>query len=459
MSSDSGRVLIVDDEPNTAALVADALRLRGHSAHGVDSAHACLDHISQAGADVVLIDVMMPGMSGIELCERLREQHPNVLPIVLTARQDPDVAIAAMRAGAYDYLTKPVTMPILELAITRALEHSAIQCRVHTLRDASLDDSITGLAGTSRAMQHTVELIQRIARSDATVLVTGESGSGKERAARAVHELSDRRHEPFVAINCGAMPLPLLESELFGHVRGAFTGAERERVGLLLTASHGTILLDELGDMPLEMQAKLLRVLQERTVRPVGGYGEIPLHARVIAATSCDLDGEVAAKRFRKDLYHRLNVVAVRVPPLRDRQDDILPLAQQMLRRCAARIGKPVRGLSAPAARRLLEHDWPGNVRELENCVERAVTICRLDHITVDDLPDGIRLAGKSSGTIPLASADFVTLSEMKQRYLRAALASCGGNKSLTARTLGIDRRTISHLLATSVESRPPCLA
>jgi two-component system response regulator HydG len=181
-------------------------------------------------------------------------------------------------------------------------------------------------------------------------------------------------------------------------------------------------------------------------VRPVGGYAEIPLHARVIAATSRDLDEEVAAKRFRKDLYHRLNVVAVRVPSLRDRQDDILPLAQLMLRRCATRIGKPVRGLSAPAAKLLLDHDWPGNVRELENCVERAVTICRLDHITIDDLPDGIRQGTRSM--LPLAGSDFITLSEMKQRYLRAALASCRGNKSLTARTLGIDRRTISHLLA-----------
>jgi DNA-binding NtrC family response regulator len=441
------KILIVDDEPNAAALVADGLRLHGYAAEGVDSARACLDRLADAPTSVAVIDVVMPEVSGIELCERIRERHPSVVTIVLTGRQDPDVAIAAMRAGAYDFLTKPVALPVLELAIARALDHVAVKSRVDALREADLDGSPTCLAGTSHAIQETVELIQRIARSDATVLITGESGSGKERAARTVHEMSERRAEPFVAINCGAMPVALLESELFGHVRGAFTGAERERVGLLLTASHGTILLDELGDMPLEMQAKLLRVLQERTVRPVGGYSEVPLHARVIAATSRDLEVEVAAKRFRKDLFHRLNVVAVRVPSLRDRGDDILPLAQLMLRRCAMRIGKPVRGLSAPAARALLDYPWPGNVRELENCLERAVTICRLDHITVDDLPDGIRLA--TSAMLPIDSADFVTLSEMKQRYLRAALASCGGNKSLTARTLGIDRRTISHLLST----------
>ena len=446
--------MIVDDEPNTASLVADALRAQGYAAEGFDSAHACLDRVAAIGADVVLSDVMMPDMSGIELCSALRERHPNVLTVVLTGRHEPDIAVAAIRAGAFDFLTKPATMPLIELAVARALDHAALQTRVAMLRETELDDSLTGFAGGSAAIQRTLELIQRVARSDATVLVTGESGSGKERVARAVHDMSERRAEPFVAINCGAMPVPLLESELFGHVRGAFTGAERERVGLLLTASHGTILLDELGDMPLEMQAKLLRVLQERTVRPVGGYAELPLHARVIAATSRDLDVEVAARRFRKDLYHRLNVVAVRVPSLRDRQDDILPLAQLMLRRCALRIGKPVRGLSAPAAKLLLDHAWPGNVRELENCVERAVTICRLDHITVDDLPDGIRQA--STTVVPVTGSDFVTLSEMKQRYLRAALASCGGNKSLTARTLGIDRRTISHLLA---NTQPGCVA
>jgi two-component system response regulator AtoC len=454
----TGKILIIDGEPETAALMADALRMRGHDAEGLDSAGTCLDRVAGDGAHVVVIDVMVPGMSGIDLCEQLRGDHPNVAVIVLTARHELDLAVRAMRAGAFDYLAKPVTMPVLEDALARALDQIAIQARVDDLRDAELDDSIAGLLGTSDAIQQTIELVQRVARSDATVLVTGESGSGKERVARAVHELSERRGEPFVAINCGAMPVPLLESELFGHVRGAFTGAERERAGLLLTASRGTILLDELGDMPLEMQAKLLRVLQERTVRPIGGYTEFPVQARVIAATSGDLETEVAARRFRKDLYHRLNVVSVRVPPLRERGDDVLPLAQLMLRQSAARIGKPVRGISAPAARLLLDHDWPGNVRELENCLEHAVTVCRLDHITVDDLPDSIRFASKPRDVSPVARSEFVTLSEMKQRYLRAALASCGGNKSLAARTLGIDRRTISHLLA-SAHPRPSCIA
>ncbi|HEY1810939.1 MAG TPA: sigma-54 dependent transcriptional regulator [Kofleriaceae bacterium] len=454
----TSKILIVDGEPSTATLMADALRLRGHDAEGLASAGTCLERVAAPGTHVVVIDVMVPGMSGIDLCEQLREHHPNIAVIVLTARHELDLAVRAMRAGAFDYLAKPVTMPVLEEALSRALDRIAIQSRVDHLRDAAPDEATGGLAGTSGAIRQTIELVQRVARSDATVLVTGESGSGKERVARAVHELSDRRGEPFVAINCGAMPNPLLESELFGHVRGAFTGAEHERAGILLTASRGTILLDELADMPLELQAKLLRVLQERTVRPVGGYTEFPMRARVIAATSRDLDAEVVARRFRKDLYHRLNVVAVRVPALREREDDVLPLAQLTLRRCAARIGKPVRGISAPAARLLLDHDWPGNVRELENCVEHAVTICRLDHITVDDLPDSIRFASKPRDYAPLVRSELVTLSEMKQRYLRVALASCGGNKSLAARTLGIDRRTISHLLATS-EPRPSCLA
>src|SRR5262245_43811123 len=443
-----GRILVVDDEATTAELLAESLQQRGYAADAVSSGRACLERLASASADVVLIDVMMPEMSGIELCQAIREKYRDVLPIVLTGRYGTDVAIAAIRAGAYDYITKPVTIRALEIILARALDHLALQHELDRLRDTS-EDAVGGVVGSSAAIRRCLDLVERIASSDATVLITGESGTGKERIARAIHQLSNRRTEPFVAINCGAMPVPLLESELFGHARGAFTGADRRHTGLFVQAAHGTIFLDEVGDMPLEMQAKLLRVLQERSVRPVGSNDEIPLSARVITATNRELEHEVAAKHFREDLYHRINVVAIGVPPLRERVEDILPLAHIMLRRSAARIGKPVRGMTAPTARLLLEYDWPGNVRELENCMERAVALCRLDQITPADLPDKVHLSCAERFVVPGgAPEELVTLGEMQLRYMRKILEVCAGNKSLAARILGIDRRTISHRLA-----------
>ena len=446
-----GRILIVDDEPNTAGLLAECLHQHGYAVGAVNSGRACLEQLSRQAADVVVTDVMMPEMSGIELCEQLRDRYPETLPIVVTGRYGTDVAIAAIRAGAYDYITKPVRVQALELAVARAIEHLELTHDLERLRNATIDDPFAGVAGTSAAIQETLELARRVSASDATVLVTGESGSGKELIARAVHSLSDRRDEPFVAINCGAMPAPLLESELFGHVRGAFTDANRGRAGLFMRAGRGTILLDEIGDMPVDMQAKLLRVLQERRVRPVGSDEEVPMQCRVIAATHRELDVDVEAKRFREDLYYRINVVAIPVPPLRARRDDILPLAQMMLRRAAKRIGKPVHGITPPTARMLLEYDWPGNVRELENCMERAVALCRLDQITADDLPEKLHLSHRSRFVIPGGTPDeLITLGEMKMRYVRKVLSLSNGNKSLAARILGIDRRTISHRVVES---------
>ena len=436
------KILVVDDD---AAMLASTLRQRGYPAEGV-AGHACLDVLSCAGQAVVLLDT-----SGLELCHHLRDRYPRVLPIVLAGRREPDIAIAAMRAGAFDYLTKPVSIPLLEDALSRALGHLTMQVELDRLRDAALEQPMADVVAASPAIQRTLELARRVASSDATVLVTGESGVGKERVAAAIHRFSARRREPFVAINCSAMTVPLIESELFGHVAGAFSGADRDREGLFLHAAGGTILLDEVADMPLEMQAKLLRVLQERSVRPLGSDEEVPLQARILAATSRDLEAEVAVGRFRQDLYHRINVVAVHVPPLRDRREDILPLAQMMLRQCASRVGKRVETMTPATARALRGYSWPGNVRELENCIERAVAVCRLDQITIDDLPDKIRIACGARGVLAVGIAGgFATLTEMKVAYVRKALAVCGGNKSLAARVLGIDRRTISSLLVPS---------
>src|SRR5207237_1427511 len=298
---------------------------------------------------------------------------------------------------------------------------------------------IESSVGSSPSSRELKGLIDQVAENDATILITGESGTGKELVAKAIHDRSVRKDQPFVAVNCAAMPAPLLESELFGHVRGAFTDAKRSRAGLFVQAGAGTIFLDEIGEMPIEMQVKLLRVLQERKVRPVGGDEEVPFEARVVTATNRDLETEVEDKRFREDLFYRINVVAIPVPPLRARAGDILLLAQYFLKRIAGRTAKPVQGISGPAARLLMDYDWPGNVRELENCMERAVALCRLDEITVDDLPVKVQEHPSSKIVITTESpGELITLDEMERRYVRQVLNAVGGNQTHAARILGI---------------------
>jgi len=441
----NGTILIVDDDDDTAVLLRDSLRKRGYDVDAVNSAQQCLEHLRTDPADVVVTDVQMSGMSGIDLCVELRQRYPDLLPLVLTGQGGLDTAIAAIRAGAYDFITKPVKVDALAISVQRALEHLQLQREVQRLRrDVNKDMPIDGIAGSSPAIRETIEMIRRVADSDATVLVTGESGTGKELVARALHRLSPRASEPFVAVNCAAMPAPLLESELFGHVRGAFTDAKRSRAGLFVQAGAGTIFLDEIGEMPIEMQVKLLRVLQERKVRPVGGDEEVPFEARVVTATNRDLETEVEEKRFREDLFYRINVVAIPVPPLRARAGDILLLAQYFLKRIATRSNKPVQGISGPAARLLMDYDWPGNVRELENSMERAVALCRLDEITVDDLPAKVQEHQSSKIVITTESpGELITLDEMERRYVRQVLNAVGGNKTHAARILGIDRRSL----------------
>jgi two-component system response regulator HydG len=447
-------ILVIDDDLDTAALMRDALRERGFHVQAVHSAAAGLAVLRQVEFDVVVTDVQMAEMSGIELCERLRASHPDLITIVVTGESGVDTAIAAIRAGAYDYVTKPVKVDVLAIAVARALGHSGMKRELRRLRDAHATSLPTGITGASPAILETIQMVARVAESDVTVLITGESGTGKELVARALHDQSTRRGEPFIAINCAAMPAPLLESELFGHVRGAFTDALSSRQGLFARAKGGTIFLDEIGEMPLEMQVKLLRVLQQRTVRPVGGDDEVPIEARVVTATNRNLEHEVEAKRFRMDLYYRINVVQINVPPLRERANDILTLAQVFLQRVAKRTKKAVRSISPSAARRLLDYDWPGNVRELENCMERAVALCHLDEVTISDLPLAV-LAGEQPEVLIslLAPTEMVTIDELGLRYVRKVLALTNGNKSLAARVLGIDRREIYRRLSLTNEA------
>jgi two-component system response regulator HydG len=446
----NGTILVIDDDGVSGELLRDLLRKRGLDVTAVTSAQHGLDHLQTHPTDVVLTDVRMPGISGIDLCAMLRERHPDLLPIVVTGHGDLETALAAIRAGAYDFITKPVTLEAVELAVSRALEYLTLHREVKRLRTVGdRGPTIHKIAGESRAIREIVELVRRVAKSDASVLITGESGTGKELVAHALHDWSPRRDRPFVAVNCSAMPAPLLESELFGHVRGAFTDARHDRKGLFVTAEGGTILLDEIGDMPIQMQVKLLRVLQQRTVRPVGGDEEVRFDARVITSTNRDLEAMVAERAFREDLFYRINVVQISVPPLRERADDILALAQAFVDHIARRTKKPVRGFSAPAARMLVDYDWPGNIRELENCVERAVALCGLDEITIDDLP--ARVAEHESSKMVVAGAsrnELITLEDMERRYVRHVLDAFRGNKTHAARVLGMDRRSLYRRLA-----------
>jgi DNA-binding NtrC family response regulator len=448
----NGTILIVDDDEDTAALLRDLLRKRGFDATAVSSGRQCLEHLRGHPTDVVVTDVQMPGMSGIELCVTLRERHPDLLPIIVTGQNGLETAIAAIRAGAFDFLTKPLEIRAVEIAVSRALEYLALKREVKRLRaEVHPDETIDGITGNSRAIRTMVEMIQRVASSDASVLITGESGTGKELVAHALHHLSPRRARPFVAVNCAAMPASLLESELFGHLRGAFTDARHDRKGLFVSAEGGTILLDEIGEMPIEMQVKLLRVLQERTIRPVGGDQEVPFEVRVLTSTNRDLETEVHEKRFRADLFYRISVVQIAVPALRSRAGDVLALAQHFINQIAVRTKKPVRGISAKAARLLVDYDWPGNVRELENCIARAVALCRLDEITADDLPPKVQEHRSSKIVLTVdAPGGLLTIEEMDRHHIRQVLQAVAGNKTQAARVLGLHRRSLYRRLEES---------
>jgi two-component system response regulator HydG len=365
--------------------------------------------------------------------------------VVVTAFGSLETAIAAIRAGAYDFLTKPLALEVLEVALERAIQHRRLQDEVRRLRrEVEVSERYEELLGSSPVMTRLFRTLERVAVSDAAVLIRGETGTGKELVARAIHRRGRRREGPLVALNCAAIPETLLESELFGHARGAFTGAAERREGLLLTAHRGTLFLDEVGDMPLATQAKLLRVLQERRVRPVGSDQERAADVRVLAATHRDLEAALEEGRFRQDLYFRLNVIGVELPALRERGNDVLLLAQHFLARAAARAGKQVLGLTPHAAERLLAWTWPGNVRELENCIERAVALTQHERLLVDDLPERVRLHRPTQ--VVIAAEDPTTLlpmEEVERRYVLEVLRAVQGHRTRAARILGFDRKTL----------------
>ena len=451
----SGHVLVVDDDRSFTELIELALKKRGYTTRSFASAEDALRALEREEADVVVTDINLTGMSGTELCREVTARRADVPVILVTAFGSMESAVAALRAGAYDFITKPLEIDTLALTLHRAVQHHALRREVARLRKVVNDTQRYGqLLGQSDAMRSVFQLLDRVAASESTVLVTGESGTGKELVARALHQASARKDKPFVPVNCSALPELLLESELFGHVKGAFTDAREARPGLFLQANGGTLFLDEIGELPLALQPKLLRVLQERTVRAVGADQETPLDVRLVAATNRKLEDLVAERRFREDLFYRLNVIHLELPPLRSRGTDVLMLAQSFLETFSARAAKKVSGLAPEVSERMLAYPWPGNVRELQNCIERAVALSQGSRIGLEDLPERVlstpradtpaRTASLTAETLPAeAAGDLLSMEEVERRYIHRVLQVVKGNKSQAAQLLGFDRKTL----------------
>src|SRR5213594_3999550 len=447
LRAERGRVLVVDDDVDVCALLEVRLAGRGFEVARTTSAVAALDSLATADVDAVLTDIKMARMSGLELCERIVASRPDLPVVVMTAFGTLEAAIAAIRAGAYDFVTKPVEIDALVVALERAVQHRALRSEVERLRRVVDDAEGFGeLLGGSAPMKRVYDLLERVVSSDATVLVTGESGTGKELVARALHRRGRRSAGPFVALNCAALPEGLLESELFGHARA----------GLFQQAHGGTLFLDEIADLPPSLQPRLLRAIQERSVRPLGADHEVPVDVRIVAATNRDLEAAVEEGRLREDLYFRLNVIRVELPPLRVRGRDILLLAQRFVGQYAREMTKPVCGLSPAVAERLLAYAWPGNVRELQNCMERAVALAAGERVGVHDLPEGIRDYRRTH--VLVAGADpeeLVTLEEVERRYILRVIEAVGGHRTRAAQVLGLDRKTLYRKLDRYAREQP----
>ncbi len=456
----AGSILVVDDDDEVLSLSARALREEGFEVRTFSSAHPVLEALAAAAGsvDAVVSDIHMPDMTGLELLGAVRERWPTVVVMLMTGQADLDSAVQAIRLGAYDYLIKPVDpFETLVPATRRAVEYRRLVERNRFLqRQLHAQARFGEMVGSSRPMQQIAELIASVAPTDATVLILGESGTGKELVARAIHAQSGRSAKSFVDINCAALAESVLESELFGHVRGAFTGAVAGRRGLFEEASGGTLFLDEIGELSPAVQANLLRVLQEGEIRPVGSNESRRVDVRIIAATNRDLAREMEARNFREDLFYRLNVMAVEVPPLRQHRDDIVPLVHHFIKKRGERIGKQVAGIDPDALQLLTEHRWPGNVRELENAIERAIILTRGDTITADLLPASVQqrahahvdssdqaFAADSGPLLPLAEAREA----FERRYAQRVLEAAGGNITEAAQTAGVDRSNFRRLL------------
>jgi len=455
MNTETGKILVVDDDADMRGLLFDVLESEGYRVGTAESGEKALQALAEEQYDLVLTDLRMKGMLGTALLSEIKHRYPDTGVILMTAFGTVETAIEAMKGGAMDYLIKPVkTDDVLRTAGRAAREVQLRREVTHLRREVYKEYSFHQILGKSRPMQEVFELIRRVADSPSNLLITGESGTGKELVAKAIHYNSDRRDRPFVAVNSAAIPEQLLESELFGHMRGAFTDAKADRPGLFEEAQKGTLFLDEISELPLMLQAKLLRAIQEREIRRVGSTKSIPVDVRIIAATNLNLADEVKAKHFREDLYYRLNVIEIRLPPLRDRRDDIPLLVETFLHKCAKANRKPLQGISESSLALLIDYSWPGNVRELENIIERAVTLARGEKIMPEDLPATVQGSRGDRRVLDDAAERTLPLQEVEWEYIKKILEKTGGNKYQAAQALGIDRKTLYRKLA-EMEGRP----
>ncbi|MCR4427027.1 MAG: sigma-54 dependent transcriptional regulator [Firmicutes bacterium] len=440
------RVLIVDDEANMRVVLSDVFSDAGYAIETASTGKEAIDAIEAISADAVVLDLKLPDMSGIDVFREAKRIRPGIIVVIVTAYSSVDTAIEAMKMGAFDYITKPFKVEKLLMVIGNALEAGAgAPCAGRAVPGVGHPDDpeFDGVVGSTREMRQVVEMVQDIAPTNATVLIYGESGTGKELVARYVHKKSLRASRPFVKVNCAAIPETLLESEMFGHERGAFTNAIARRIGRFEMANPGTLFLDEVGEMSLAMQAKLLRVLQDKEFERVGGSETIKVDVRVIAATNKDLRQEIATGAFREDLYYRLSVVPLCLPPLRERREDIPTLCARFIEKYNAEFGRHVRAFSPEAQRLLREHDWPGNIRELENVVARAVLLCREDTLT----PEHLRLTGAPINATPALDPGLdqctLSLEDIERRHIKSVLEQTADNRTKAAKILKITRRTL----------------
>jgi len=443
-------VLVVDDEKNMQTVMRMVLEEAGHRALLADNAEAALAQIQNPNLDVIVTDLRMPGMSGEDFVRRARDERPDVPVIVVTAHGTIRSAVERLRDGAADYLTKPFEPEQFEMSVTNAIRLHDI-LRENAQLKAAITQAQSGrrIIGESASTARLLEEIRRVAPYKTSVLITGESGTGKELVARTLHEMSPRSDKPWVAINCSAIPRDLLESELFGYVKGAFSGATQTRAGRLEQAQGGTLFLDEIGDLDLALQAKLLRVLQEREYSPLGSDQLREIDIRFLAASNRDLEAFVHTGQFREDLYYRLNVYHIDVPPLRNRQQDVPLLAEHFLQQLMGDTGKLVKGFTSEALDTLARYHWPGNIRELRNAIERALLSARSDRIALDDLPLYVRRVQAAAANDAPTRAETVPLddwlAEVERRAIQEALAACGGVQARAARRLGISERSLWH--------------
>ena len=454
-------MLVVEDDAAMLELLREALDEDGYDVQVASGGRAGVERVKAGGIDLVVSDVKMPDLDGLDMLREIKAVEPSPYVITITAFGSIDTAIRAVKLGAFDYITKPFEIEQLLRAVEKALGERALRSEVARLRDeVERSYRFENIVGRSSVMQEIFGMVRRLAGSSASVLITGDSGTGKELIARSLHFTSPRKNRPFVPLNCAAIPDALLESELFGHKRGAFTDARTDRAGIFLEADGGTIFLDEIAELSPALQAKLLRVLQDREIRPLGASGSEKVDVRVIAATNRDLERRLKEGSFREDLYYRLNVIHIHLPPLRERSEDILPLVEHFLAGFVARSGKAITGFEEPAKKALLSYGWPGNVRELENVIERAIALAEGNVIRLEDLPITVR-ERKMSEADSLAGAlsRGMTLDELEREYILRVVRAEGGNKTRAAQRLGLDRKTLYRKLeeyATPAEATPP---